>query len=298
MEGKIPSITGLATNSALITIENKIPVISILVKTTDYNTAISEIDNKVSDHNHDKYVATPKINILAEGVFNARLAQANLVTKIDFDTKLQSLDEKINSNKTKHLLLETGLKILEKFDATHFRVENYFDGDGTQNYLVFQPVYKYFERVGSESSPSKSKGLSNEKIDSVTTSNCQVSKLVDNNARIKVKFHGDLSKQNKVTYSHGTMVNIFIVHSLIPTTKDSSVTLQNCLFGAVKLTKNADIDKYKYSGYGIGFDSRGSFTHPRGGYGRNVIIFVADLSSSTHVNYKTRSILVLGKDFI
>ena len=68
--------------------------------------------------------------------------------------------------------------------------------------------------------------------------------------------------------------------------------------GQFKLTKNADIDKYKYSGYGTGFDSRGSFTHRSGGYGRNVIIFAADLSSSTHANNKTRSILVLGKDFI
>ena len=64
------------------------------------------------------------------------------------------------------------------------------------------------------------------------------------------------------------------------------------------MTKNADIDKYKYSGYGIGFDLKGSFTHPSGGYGRNVIIFGADLSCSTHANDKTRSILVLGKDFI
>ena len=62
----------------------------------------------------------------------------------------------------------------------------------------------------------------------------------------------------------------------------SNVTLENCLFGAVKLTKNVDIDKYKYSGYGIGFDSRGSFSHPSGGYGKNVIIFGADMNSSAH----------------
>ena len=65
------------------------------------------------------------------------------------------------------------------------------------------------------------------------------------NARIKVKFNGDPLKQNKVTYNHGPMVNIYIVYRLIP-----SVTLRNCLFGAVK-----------YSGYGIGFDLRESFTH-------------------------------------
>ena len=126
----------------------------------------------------------------------------------------------------------------------------------------------------------------------------RVSKLVYDNARIKVKFNRDLLKLNKVTYNHGPIVNIYIVYRLIPTTKDSSVTLQNRLFDAVKLTKNTDIDKYKYSGYGIGFDSRGSFAHPSGGYGRNVIIFGADLNSFTHANNKTRRILVLGKDVI
>ena len=85
---------------------------------------------------------------------------------------------------------------------------------------------------------------------------------------------------------------------MIPDTKDSSITLENCLFGAVKATKNADIDKYKYSGYGIGFYSKGPFSHPSGGYGKNVITFGDDVSSSTHANNKTRSILVLGKEFI
>ena len=79
------------------------------------------------------------------------------------------------------------------------------------------------------------------------------------NSRIKVKFNGDFLKQCKVTYNHGPIVNIYTVYRLAPTTKDSSVTLPNCLFGAVRLTKNTDIDKYKYSGYGIGFDSSGIF---------------------------------------
>ena len=151
---------------------------------------------------------------------------------------------------------------------------------------------------GSEISSWKSKGLSNEKISSVTTSDDRVSKLVYHNARIRVKFNEDLSKKNKLIYNHGPIVNICIVYILIHTTEDSSVTLQDCLFGTVKLTKNADIDKYKYSGYGIGFDSRGHFTHPSEGYGKNVIIFGADLSSSTYANKETRSILVIGKDFI
>ena len=89
-----------------------------------------------------------------------------------------------------------------------------------------------------------------------------VESQVHDNARIKVKFNGDLLKLNKVTYNHGPIVNIYIAYRIIPTTKDSSVSLQNCLFGVVKLTKNADIDKYKYFGHGIGFDSTGSFSYP------------------------------------
>ena len=74
IEGKIPSITGLATNSELTAVEHKIPGVSRLVKKTDYNTKISEIENKVNDHNDDKYITTPEFNTLAADVFNARLA--------------------------------------------------------------------------------------------------------------------------------------------------------------------------------------------------------------------------------
>ena len=75
-------------------------------------------------------------------------------------------------------------------------------------------------------------------------------------------------------------------------------TLENCSFGAVSFTKNADIEKYKYSGYGIGFDRHGEFSFGTRGFGRNCIIFGADLSSSSHANNKKNNILVLGKDFV
>ena len=77
---------------------------------TDYDTKISETENKINDHNHDKYIFTPEFNNLAARVFNARLAKEDLTTKTDFDAKLQSLNKKINSNKTKHLFVQTELK--------------------------------------------------------------------------------------------------------------------------------------------------------------------------------------------
>ena len=97
-------------------VENEIPNVSNLVKKIDYNINISEIENKASDHNHDKYITTPEFNILAARVFNARLAQSNLVTKTDFDTELQNLSKRIISNKTKHLLVVNELKKLKTFD--------------------------------------------------------------------------------------------------------------------------------------------------------------------------------------
>ena len=139
----------------------------------------------------------------------------------------------------------------------------------------------------------------NEKISSTTTSNYnQPPKPVYDNARIKLSFNTDLLKRDKVTYNHGPIVNIYIVYRFAPGINNSGITLQNGLFGAVKLTINVDIDKQKYPGYGIGFGSRGIFSHPSGGFDKNLIIFGADMSSSAHVNNKTRSILVLGKDFI
>ena len=96
----------------MITVENKIPDITTLVKQTDYNKKVSEIEKKVSHHNHDKYITTPEIDKFTAEVFDARLKQADLVTKTDFDTELISLNKKNKSNliKQKISLLKTKLK--------------------------------------------------------------------------------------------------------------------------------------------------------------------------------------------
>ena len=106
--------------TALTTVEDKIPNVSSIVKKTDYNTKITEIENKVNNHNHDKYIDTQEFNKLAADVFNARLQQVNLVTKTDFDDKLSNLNTKITANKTKHILVENELKKLKAFDLSYF----------------------------------------------------------------------------------------------------------------------------------------------------------------------------------
>ena len=67
------------------------------------------------------------------------------------------------------------------------------------------------------------------------------------------------------------------------------------MFGAVKLTKNADKDKYKYSSYSKGFDLHSEFSLPNRAIGKNVTIFVADISSSMHTDNKRKDILTPGK---
>ena len=67
------------------------------------------------------------------------------------------------------------------------------------------------------------------------------------------------------------------------------------MFGTVKITKNADSDKYSYSRYGIGFDSYSLFLIPNFDWGKNAIIFGVDMSSSVHIDNKNKGILFLGK---
>ena len=99
LESKIPDIVNLATKTALTSVENKIPSVGNLIKRTDYNTKVTEIEKKLNNHNHDKYITTPEFNKLAADVFNARLAQANLITKTDFDAKLSRINRKITENR-------------------------------------------------------------------------------------------------------------------------------------------------------------------------------------------------------
>ena len=91
VEGKIPSISGLATSSALTAVENKIPNVSNLVKKTNYNTKISETEGKINNHNHDKYITTSEFNRLTAQNFQARLKQANIITKRDLDAEFKKL---------------------------------------------------------------------------------------------------------------------------------------------------------------------------------------------------------------
>ena len=111
-----------------------------------------------------------------------------------------------------------------------------------------------------------------------------------------MQFTGSCLKQPKFTFTHKKVVNIYIVYELGASSSHiNDPALKNCLFGAVTLTKNADIEKYSYSSYGTEFDRRSSFSFPGGRFGQNVIIFGADMSFSIHIDNNKKDILVFGR---
>ena len=140
------------------------------------NKELMNLKRKLTDHNHDKCITTPEFNNFAADVFNAKLAQANLIAKTDFDAKLSSLNRKTTSNKWKHLLVENELKKLKTFDSSYFIGKGHFEKDGAQNQFVFQPMYKYLKMIAGVGNSSyiyywKSKGLFDERINSIETPN-------------------------------------------------------------------------------------------------------------------------------
>ena len=190
---------------------------STLIKKTDYDTKIEEIESK--------YVSNTG--------FDSKLAQANVITKRNFDAKI--------------IELENNIKKLQTFDSSYFRGKNYFDEDGTQNYLVFLPISRYFRLIANKKyiSSWKSKGLSDETITPYAKSDNSLTSWIDYyGTKIRLQFNKSCLKQpNKLIYDKGHIVNVYIVSELgASSSNDSDPTLKNCLFGAVTLTKNADID--------------------------------------------------------
>ena len=128
------------------------------------------------------------------------------MTKTDIDAKLTSLNRKITANKSKHLLVQNELKKLKTFDSIYFSSKSHFEEDGTQNYLVFQPMYRYFKVIANTKyiSEWKSEGLSDKSIKPPSASDNSLAPLTDYlGDKIRLKFNESCLKQPKLTYTHG-----------------------------------------------------------------------------------------------
>ena len=131
---------------------------------------------------------------------------------------------------------------------------------------------------------------------------------IENDSKgLHVFFNGGNYLHEDIIAIPNNVISIYCVYELDPIdfSRNNEFTIQNALFGAIEITKNANTSKYKYKGYGICFDESQEFTHVRkeGNFNhttlaRNVIIFGADMSFRKHVNNKTNNIYVMGKDCI
>ena len=130
-------MTTTVLNTKISEVENKIPEASGLVTTTVFNTKIGEVENKIPDH--AEYITTPEFNKWTAENFTARLKQADLVSKSDFDNKLTNFNKSITSNKTKHLEVQKKLISLITKDYNFFVGRIYYvNNDRSQNTFVYQ----------------------------------------------------------------------------------------------------------------------------------------------------------------
>ena len=161
---------------------------------------------------------------------------------------------------------------------------------------VFQTMQKHFDLLNvNQICKWKSKRFSNQYLDDVGTLGDVVLSKPIKPTHVIFKGKGTLVQNNKDVIAGGPVVNIYNVYKTYSKTIKSNVVFKNCLFGAIKITNttNSDTDKWQYSGYGIGFDSKGKYIHPDGGNGKNVIIFGADIGNSRHATNKKQSVLIL-----
>ena len=175
-----------------------------------------------------------------------------------------------------------------------------FSEETFQNYLIFILAQKYFENfTGTTRIQSwKSKGMLEERIENMIKSGSNFApSFVDPHLLPDMNFHGHCLINKNVSIPK-KVINLYISYTLGPRliNLNTDFTLGSCLFGSVKLTKNADLDKYKYTGYyGIEFDSRSEFLFIDVGYGKVTLSFGAEMSSYVFVDNKGKHILILGE---
>ena len=156
------------------------------------------------------------------------------MAKTNLDNTVFCLNSKIAANKTKNESIENEFKNLKTLDLSYFIGKSHFEEYGTQNYLVFQPINRYFKLISSELyiSSWKSKGLSDETIKPRVTSGNSLTPLIDYvGDKIRITFTGSCLQQPKMHYTHGTIVKIYTIFELGASgSNDSDPTLKKIVY--------------------------------------------------------------------
>ena len=325
VEKNIPDVSGLATktslndylqtstfNSKVTEVESKIKETDIIAKSavTKANTIRSNLASYAKKADVTTDITTIKNDYVTNGSLSSQL---NDLKSQHIATEVTSIDNKTKKNASDILTLENKLKQKEDTINENERGLSFNRG------LLFYKDKSYLTcecKLGSfgfgitseDTSEWKSTGIHN------YSSDFNMNAIVDSgghlpniksDGRIHVHLIGNHFQQNKLIIpNNNNVINIYCVYELdsVASSKDTSFTIQNALFGAMQITKNAtDIDKNNYKGYGICFDERSQFGHTitENGVnytsnGRNVLIFGADMSFSVHATNKGNHIYLMG----
>ena len=280
MKKKIPDISGLATKTSLNDYAKKADYVSNASLT-------SQLNNLKSQH----------IAIEVTGIDNKTKKNANDILAVKNELEKKEYD-----------VAENEIGITFNRDFFYYL---------QQSNLVYECKVDLFAFNDKKITNWKSTGILNIS-DYYGMSGVKDTKnempILKNDEKMYVYLKGSHFQQNYVLNTsndnviNDNVINIYIVYKLDPiaTSRDTTTfTIQNSLFGAMQITKNADISKYNYKGYGICFDGRKEFAHirKRGNFNettmaRNVLIFGVDMSFSKHANNKRNNIYVMGKDYV
>ena len=322
-EKKIPDISGLATktslnsylqtstfNSKVTEIENKIKDTDIIAKSE--NTKANTIRSDLTAYAKKADVATDITTIKNDYLTNASLtSQLNYLKSQHIATEVTGIDHKTKKNTSDILALENKLK--QKEDTINENERGLSLNRGfffyiDQSYLVYDSKMGSFQFTGNKISTWKSTGIFNYSSDSnMYAVGDSVGDLPDikNYGRMYVYLSGNHFQQNKVIIpNNDNVINIYCVYEIQPisSSRDTSFTIQNALFGAMQITKNTtDNSKNNYKEYDICFDERSQFGHTitedgraHTTNGRNVLIFGVYMNFIVHATNRANNIYVMG----
>ena len=314
----------LATKTALTTVENKIPDVSTLATKTRLNSLlpVSTFNNKVTELEGRVTTLYNKFSgFVKKTDYGAEITKIknDYATNASFDSKLndlkaqhiatefKSIDDKTKKNASDILAFESRLKQKEDIIDDVQRdnaLTNGRDYYKDKMYFLYECKPYSFKYSGGGTNTWKSTGIDYYSTDSdmgVIANDFANVPTIINNGRMNVKFKGGYYKQNKlIKPNNNNVINVYIVYKLdtASNTRDDTFTVQNTLFGGIKLTKNTDTSKYKYEGYGICFDEGSMFSMGNINNGRNVLIFGVHENSVVHSNNKANNILIMGDGFV
>ena len=278
VENKIHDVNGLATTAFLYTkigeVDNKIPDFGVLVKKTDYNAKISDIEKK--------YFTTSDYNKFTSEILDAKikLKVATLATRAE----LKAEQDKIVK--------------LQTHDLSYFLGKTCFDNDDIENMFLYQPTFNTLESTTDKGIDYvidwKSQVLFESKLLPLT--GAFLPNMKYSGYKIGTEFNNTQLVVEQSNYATKT-VNAYFVYDLEdwPKIPLRTFKLKNCMLGATNIVKNSFKGKYVYSGYGIAFDGKGSWSFGND-LARNLVIFGVDNSSSSHTYNHKNMFLVLGKE--